>query len=63
MWPASAIHHPLRDVDTSASYITALINISHFMHGPAMNAYPHRKRGMRLRRLADFQSAFDRCLG
>ena len=56
----ATVHYPLRDVDPGAGNVPALIYVGNFMHRPAVNAHPDREAGMRLQRLADFQSALDR---
>src|SRR5690349_9589448 len=59
----AAIHHPLRDVDSSAGNVRLLVEISDFINGSAMNAHPDFQFRMTLKRLADFQSAEHRRLG
>src|SRR5205823_2335722 len=59
----ATIHHPLRDVDSSAGNIRLLIEIGDLVDRPAVNAHPHFQFRMTPERLTDFQSAENRRLG
>jgi hypothetical protein len=56
----SAIHHSLRDVNTSTGDVRLLVQIRDFIDRAAMNPHPHTKLGMILKLLTDFQRAQDR---
>src|SRR6266576_211945 len=57
----AAIHYPLRNVDTRAGDILALIYVSDFMDRTTVNAHSDSEARVRLQRLADLQSTFHRC--
>jgi hypothetical protein len=53
----AAIHHPLRDVDSSAGDVATTAHVSHLAYRPAMNPHPHRNLRMRLERLGNLERA------
>jgi len=56
----AAIHHPLRNVNTSAGDVGALVNVGDFVHRAAVNSHPELKTRRVLQRPGDFQRALGR---
>src|SRR6185436_18418153 len=56
----TAIHHPLREVNTGASDINLVVDIHHPADGPTMNTHANGEQGMLLKRARDCQRAHHR---
>ncbi len=56
----TAIHHPLRSVNSAAGDIGALVYIRDLVDGPTVNSHAHPNLPVSLQRLADLQRAMSR---
>lgn len=57
---AAAIHHPLREIDSGAGDVGAIVHVLHLLDRTAVNADAQPNFGPILQRRADLQGAFER---